>query len=80
MRGLDSSGSGYGPVVGCCVEGNEPLSSINFWEFLYYSQEQLITMEMVTLVCRAPGLCPVIPLCDGKVGVIILLRTHFLSK
>jgi hypothetical protein len=25
---LDSSGSGYGPVVGCCEHGNEPSGSI----------------------------------------------------
>jgi hypothetical protein len=27
--GLDSSGSGKVPVVGCCEHGNEPLECIN---------------------------------------------------
>ena len=27
-KGQDSSGSGYGHVVGCCEHGNEPLGSI----------------------------------------------------
>jgi len=26
--GLGSSGSEYGPVVGCCEHGNEPSSSV----------------------------------------------------
>jgi hypothetical protein len=26
--GLDASGSGQGPVVGCCEHGNEPSGSI----------------------------------------------------
>jgi hypothetical protein len=33
--GLDSSGSGYGPVVGSCEHGNEPLGSIKGGEFLH---------------------------------------------
>jgi hypothetical protein len=32
--GLNSSGSGYGPVEGCCVHGNEPSGSIKGGEFL----------------------------------------------
>jgi hypothetical protein len=32
--GLDSSGSGYGPVAGCCENGNEPSGSIKGGEFL----------------------------------------------
>jgi hypothetical protein len=32
--GLDSSGSGQGPVAGCCENGNEPLDSIKSGEFL----------------------------------------------
>jgi len=32
--GLDSSGSGYGPVAGCCEYGNEPPGSIKGGEFL----------------------------------------------
>jgi hypothetical protein len=32
--GLDASGLGYGPVVGCCEDGNEPLCSIKGGEFL----------------------------------------------
>jgi len=26
--GLDSSGSGLGPVAGCCAHGNKPLGSV----------------------------------------------------
>jgi hypothetical protein len=33
-RGLDSSGSGQGPVAGCCEHGNEPSGSIKGGEFL----------------------------------------------
>jgi hypothetical protein len=32
--GLDSSGSGQGPVAGSCEHGNEPLGSIKGEEFL----------------------------------------------
>jgi hypothetical protein len=32
--GLDSSGSGWGPVAGSCEEGNEPSGSIEGGEFL----------------------------------------------
>jgi len=32
--GLDSSGSGQGPVAGSCEHGNEPSDSIKGWEFL----------------------------------------------
>jgi hypothetical protein len=35
-RGLDSSGSGYGPVAGSCEHGNEPSGSIKVGEFLDY--------------------------------------------
>jgi hypothetical protein len=28
MRGLESTGSGYGPVEGSCEHGNEPSGSI----------------------------------------------------
>jgi hypothetical protein len=31
---LDSSGSGYDPVVGCCEHGNEPLDCMKGWELL----------------------------------------------
>jgi hypothetical protein len=31
--GLDSSGSGQGPVAGCCEFGSEPSSSIKGGEF-----------------------------------------------
>jgi hypothetical protein len=31
--GLDSSGSGYGQVTGCCEHGNEHLCSIKDAEF-----------------------------------------------
>jgi len=31
--GLDTSGSGYGPVVGCCAHGNEHSGSIKGREF-----------------------------------------------
>jgi hypothetical protein len=31
--GLDSSGSGQGPVAGCCDHGNEPSGSKKGWEF-----------------------------------------------
>jgi hypothetical protein len=32
--GLDASGSGLGPVTGCCDYGNETSGSVNFEEFL----------------------------------------------
>jgi hypothetical protein len=32
--GVDSSGSGYGPLAGCCEYRNEPLDSIKGSEFL----------------------------------------------
>jgi hypothetical protein len=31
--GLDSTGSGWGPVVGCCEHGNEPSGSVRGGEF-----------------------------------------------
>jgi hypothetical protein len=31
---LDASGSGQGPVAGCCEHGNEPSGSIKGGEFL----------------------------------------------
>jgi hypothetical protein len=34
--GLDSSGSGQGPVVGSCEHGNYPSGSIKGGEFLDY--------------------------------------------
>jgi hypothetical protein len=33
-RGLDSSGSGQGPVAGSCEHGDEPLGSITVAEFV----------------------------------------------
>ena len=33
-RGLDSSGTGYGKVMGCSKYDKEPSHSIIFWEFL----------------------------------------------
>jgi hypothetical protein len=32
--GLDSSGSGWGPVAGSCEYGNGPSGSIKYGEFL----------------------------------------------
>jgi hypothetical protein len=32
--GLDASGSGQGPVAGCCEHGSEPSGSIKGGEFL----------------------------------------------
>jgi hypothetical protein len=32
--GLDSSGSGQGPVAGCSEHGNKPAGSINGREFI----------------------------------------------
>jgi hypothetical protein len=32
--GLDSSGSGQGPMAGFCEQSNEPSDSIKCWEFL----------------------------------------------
>jgi hypothetical protein len=32
--GLDSSGSGYGPVTGSFEDGNEPSGSVKVGEFL----------------------------------------------
>jgi hypothetical protein len=34
MCGLDSSGSGYGPVAACCEHGNDTSGSIKGGEFL----------------------------------------------
>jgi hypothetical protein len=34
-RGLDSCGSGQGPVGNSCGHSNEPSSSKNGWEFLH---------------------------------------------
>jgi len=34
--GMDSSGSGYGQVAGCCENSNKALCSIKFGEFLDY--------------------------------------------
>jgi hypothetical protein len=34
MCGLDSSGSGWGPVADCCEHGNEPSNSIKGGDFL----------------------------------------------
>jgi len=33
---VDSSGSGYGPVVGCCEHGNEPSRSMKGGNFLNF--------------------------------------------
>jgi hypothetical protein len=35
--GLDTSGLGQGPVVGCCERGDEPSGSIKGEEFDYLS-------------------------------------------
>jgi hypothetical protein len=35
--GLDSSGSGYGTVVGSCEHGNEPSGSIKVGNLVYLS-------------------------------------------
>jgi hypothetical protein len=32
--GLDSCGSGYRKFVGSCEHGNEPSSSVIYWEFV----------------------------------------------
>jgi hypothetical protein len=32
--GVDSSGSGQGPVVSSCEHGNEPSGSIKYWEII----------------------------------------------
>jgi hypothetical protein len=37
--GLDSSGSGQGPVAGSCEHSNEPLGSIKFCEILEHLSE-----------------------------------------
>jgi hypothetical protein len=39
MCGLDSSGSGQGPVAGCCEHGNETSGSIKGGEFLLSAQQ-----------------------------------------
>jgi hypothetical protein len=36
MCGLDSTGTGYGPVAGCCEHGNELSGSTQGGEFLKY--------------------------------------------
>jgi hypothetical protein len=41
--GLDSSGSAYWPVVGCCEHGNEPSCSTTCREFL----DQLIDYQLL---------------------------------
>jgi hypothetical protein len=41
-RGLDSSGSGQGPVADCCERGNEPLGSIKDGEFLDWLSDCLL--------------------------------------
>jgi hypothetical protein len=33
--GVDSSGTGQGPIAGCCEHGNEPSDSIKGGEFLH---------------------------------------------
>jgi hypothetical protein len=52
VRGMDSTGSRYGPVTGPCEYGNGPSDSIKFREFLEVkwvlaSQEELRSMELV---------------------------------
>jgi hypothetical protein len=49
MCGLDSSGSGYKPMVGSCEHVNEPLGSIKCGKFLDYLSMLLSSQE---------GLCP----------------------
>jgi hypothetical protein len=34
LHGVNTGGSGYGPMVGCCEHGNKPLGSIQDGEFL----------------------------------------------
>jgi hypothetical protein len=49
---LDSFGSGYGPVEGCCEQSSEPSGSIKCWGSSWVaaqpaaSQEGLISMEL----------------------------------
>jgi hypothetical protein len=50
---LYASGSGYGPVMGCCEHRNKPSSYIKGGEFFDYlsdldSQEGLFSMELVS--------------------------------
>jgi hypothetical protein len=53
-RGLNSCGSGRGPMAGSCEHGNEPLSSMKGSEFfdlqsvLSASQEALCSTELVS--------------------------------
>jgi hypothetical protein len=54
-RGLDSSGSGQGPVADCCEHGNEPYVSIKGREFILESQERLRSLELVNLILSFPS-------------------------
>jgi hypothetical protein len=57
--GLDSSGSGEGPVEGSYEHGNEMLGNSRVAAQLAASQEGLTSMELVSLV----GVMPDITLC-----------------
>jgi hypothetical protein len=43
--GLDSCGSGEGPVAGCCEDGNEPSGSIRGEEFRDQLSDYLLLKE-----------------------------------
>jgi len=46
--GLDTSGSGLGPVAGCCEHGNEPSGSVKGGELLDWLRDcQLLKKDSV---------------------------------
>jgi hypothetical protein len=45
--GLDSSGSGWGPVVSCCVYGTASLSFIKWWKYF----DQLRSCQILEKDC-----------------------------
>jgi hypothetical protein len=46
--GVDLSGSGFGPVAGCCERNNEPSGSIKFWEVLRVAERRQASQERLS--------------------------------
>ena len=68
-RGLDWSGSGYEPMVGCCEHGNEPSGSIKSacvspnrteWNYIYCRTVKPWHSESKERLCEVPALCNVL--------------------
>jgi hypothetical protein len=53
---MDSSGSGYGPLVGSCGHGNEPSGSITGEEFLVQLSHYQLFKDSVVRYCAFAGL------------------------